>query len=62
LGFFFGKLGRERVAVLIDENVEQPSDINGLVYIGLDRAGAWKHQLCREPEAARIPVNYSRIP
>lgn len=62
LGFFFGKLGRKRVAVLLGDDVEQPSDINGLVYIGLDGGGGWKHQLCRELEAAGIKVNYSRIP
>jgi predicted nucleotide-binding protein len=32
LGFFFGKLGRKRVAVLLEENVERPSDIAGPVY------------------------------
>ncbi|WP_448623567.1 TIR domain-containing protein [Geodermatophilus sp. URMC 64] len=62
LGFFFGKLGRQRVSVLIAEDVEQPSDINGLVYIGLDAAGGWKHTLCRELQAAGIEVDYSKIP
>ena len=32
LGYFFGKLGRDRVAVL-NSGVEKPSDVNGLVYI-----------------------------
>lgn len=62
LGFFFGKLGRSRVAVLLEENVEKPSDIDGLTYINLDQAGAWKTALARELQAANIPVNYSRIP
>jgi predicted nucleotide-binding protein len=62
LGFFFGKLGRRRVAVLLEENVEKPSDIDGIIYINLDQAGAWKRALARELEAANIPVNYSRIP
>jgi len=62
LGFFFGKLGRDRVAVLLEEGVEQPSDIEGLVYITLDQPGAWKQALARELEAAGIPVDRSRIP
>jgi predicted nucleotide-binding protein len=62
LGFFFGKLGRDRVAVLLDRNVERPSDIDGLVYITLDAAGAWEHALARELEAVGIPVVYARIP
>jgi predicted nucleotide-binding protein len=62
LGFFFGLLGRGRVAVLLDQGVEQPSDIDGLVYIGLDLAGAWKQALARELEAVGMPIDYSRIP
>jgi predicted nucleotide-binding protein len=62
LGFFFGKLGRERVCVLLAEGVEQPSDIAGLVYIPLDVAGAWKYQLARELSAAHIEVALERIP
>jgi predicted nucleotide-binding protein len=61
LGFFFGKLGRERVAVLLDQGVEKPSDIDGLVYISLDSAGAWKQSLARELASAKIEVDYSRI-
>jgi predicted nucleotide-binding protein len=62
LGFFFGRLGRQKVAVLLGKDVEKPSDIDGLVYIGLDPGGAWKHLLCRELAAAGIEVNYSKIP
>jgi hypothetical protein len=62
LGFFFGKLGRQRVAVLLDAGVEKPSDIDGLVYIPLDRGGAWKQAIAKELAAANIEVDYSRIP
>ena len=62
LGFFFGKLGRQRVAVLLEENIEKPSDVSGLVYITLDQAGAWKQALARELEAAGISVDRARIP
>jgi predicted nucleotide-binding protein len=61
LGFFFGLLGRGRVAVLLEPEVEQPSDIHGLVYIALDAAGAWKLSLAKELESAGIVVNRSRI-
>jgi predicted nucleotide-binding protein len=62
LGFFFGKLGRTRVAVLLESNVEKPSDIDGLVYITLDQSGAWKYALARELEASGISIDRSRIP
>jgi hypothetical protein len=62
LGFFFGRLGRSRVAVLLERDVEKPSDIDGLVYIPIDGAGAWKYELARELSSAGIPVDQSRIP
>jgi predicted nucleotide-binding protein len=48
LGFFFGKLGRDRIAVLYEEGVRRPSDIEGLLYIPLDDVDGWKLQLARE--------------
>jgi predicted nucleotide-binding protein len=62
LGYFFGKLGRDRVAVLLEPGVEKPSDIDGLVYVALDPGGAWKQQLARELDSAGLEVNYARIP
>ena len=62
LGFFFGKLGRNRVAVLIDPQVEEPSDIEGLVYVPLDSSGAWKHALAKELASAGIAVDHASIP
>jgi predicted nucleotide-binding protein len=62
LGFFFAQLGRERVAVLRDPEVEKPSDLDGLVYIEIDPNGAWKHKLIKELEAVGIEVDYSKIP
>jgi predicted nucleotide-binding protein len=62
LGFFFGQLGRQRVAVLYDADVELPSDLNGLVYIENDGAGAWKKALAKELASAGIGIDHSRIP
>ena len=61
MGFFFGALGRDRVAVLYDQDVEMPSDISGLVYIALDRSGGWKTQLARELDAAGLHVEWSAL-
>lgn len=62
LGFFFGKLGRDRVAVLLGPGVGEPSDINGLVYIPVDEAGAWKYQLGRELQSAGIDAALDGFP
>ena len=41
LGFFIGKLGRERVCALKKHGVETPSDYDGVVYTNFDDSGAW---------------------
>jgi Predicted nucleotide-binding protein containing TIR-like domain len=42
LGYFWGALGRDRVAVLVQEGVELPSDAGGIHYISIDSGGGWK--------------------
>ena len=61
LGFFFGSLGRARVALLYEEGVERPSDIDGVLYVPLDAAGAWKPALARELKAAGVGVDPSGL-
>lgn len=61
LGFFFGALGRSRVALLYEEGVERPSDTDGLVHIMLDPAGAWKLALTRELSSAGVAVDWSAL-
>jgi predicted nucleotide-binding protein len=61
LGYFFGVLGREKVALLYDPEVEIPSDIDGLVYIEVDTRGAWKIELTREFEAAGYTVDRAAL-
>jgi predicted nucleotide-binding protein len=50
MGFFYGRLGRDHVAVLYEEGVELPSDTDGIAYIPLDSGGAWKAKVLREIE------------
>lgn len=53
LGYFIGHLGRKRIAVLYEENVEKPSDIDGLVYIPAS-SDHWKDALKLELQAAGV--------
>ncbi len=62
LGMFIGLLGRNHVVVLKEPDVEAPSDLDGLVYIPLDGAGAWRHSLLKELAAMEIKVDFTRIP
>lgn len=60
-GFFVGFLGGSRVAVLYEEGVELPSDIDGLVYIPYDSRGAWKTLLARELKAAGVEIDAEKL-
>lgn len=59
LGYFFGKLGRDRVAVL-NSGVEKPSDVDGLVYINFP-ANNWQVELAKELHMAGVTVDMARL-
>jgi predicted nucleotide-binding protein len=56
LGYFIGRLGRDRVCALMEGEVELPSDIVGVLWEPLDSSGAWKQRLVHELKAARYDV------
>jgi hypothetical protein len=58
MGYFFGKLDPHHV-VVINEGVERPSDIDGIVYLFTDSPD-WQRSLARELEAAGIAGNWLR--
>ena len=60
LGFFIGALGPERVAALVSgDDIEMPSDYDGVLYTRYDKAGGWKLALLKEFQAAGIPFDAS---
>jgi hypothetical protein len=59
LGFFFGALGRHRVTVLYEPDVEKPSDVDGLAYVPLDVN--WQQRLVRELAAAGLDFSLDRL-
>ena len=61
LGFFLGKIGRNRVAVLIKGDVEIPSDYSGVLYIPMDVSGGWKMRLAKEFKTAGLPIDLNRL-
>lgn len=60
-GLFIGSLGRNRVCALVKGDIEKPGDLDGVVYISMDDAGAWKMQLCKNLKAAGIDADANRI-
>jgi predicted nucleotide-binding protein len=61
LGYFMGKLGRGRVCALYKEGVEIPSDYQGVLYIPMDFAGAWRMALAKEIKNAGIDVDLNKV-
>ncbi len=61
LGYFMAKLGRNKVVALLQEGVELPTDILGVIYIPLDDGGAWKTLVARELQAAGYDLDLTRL-
>jgi len=57
LGYFIGKLGRDRVCALYIDGVEIPSDYHGVLYLGLDKSGAWRTKLAQELVEAGMKID-----
>jgi predicted nucleotide-binding protein len=61
LGYFIGRLGRERVCALTRGNVEIPSDFAGVVYEPFDASGGWRQALGRELQAAGFEIDWNQV-
>ena len=61
MGFFLGKLGRNKVCALHKGNIELPTDYSGVLYTEVDEGGAWKIKLAHEMQAAGLNVDMDKI-
>ena len=59
LGYFVGRLGRDKVCALYGDNVELPSDVLGVQYVEL-RSG-WEMELGRELRAAGMEIDMNKV-
>jgi predicted nucleotide-binding protein len=59
MGYFIGKLGRERVILLLENGVEKPSDLDGIVYKPIH--DDWKYRLFTELKAAGCNINAEKL-
>ena len=60
-GFMCAHLGRARVAALLEDGVEQPGDLQGVIYKTLDDRGMWKYDIAREMSENGLSVNFNKI-
>jgi predicted nucleotide-binding protein len=61
LGYFVGKLGRDRVRALYKGNVELPSDYLGVLWIPMDDGGAWRLKLAQEMQSSGLDVDLNKL-
>jgi predicted nucleotide-binding protein len=57
LGFFVGKLGRDKVCALHQGPLELPTDYLGVCYVRLDDGGGWRLSLVKELREAGFSVD-----
>ena len=61
LGYFIGRLGRDRVCTLKRGEVEIPSDFAGMVWVPMDSKSEWKLALAQELKAAGYSVDMNKV-
>jgi len=61
LGFFLGKIGRDRVCALYEPGLEIPSDYSGVLFVELDANRRWQVELAKELKAAGFHVDMNRL-
>ena len=57
-GYFIGKLGRDKVVLIAEENNEIPSDLHGMVYT--DKRN-WQFDVCKELIAIGFRVDLNKL-
>jgi predicted nucleotide-binding protein len=60
-GYFVGKLGRDRVTCLLKKPVEQPSDMQGIIYIRFNESlEEIRPEIVKELQAAGYEIAEKR--
>lgn len=59
MGFFVGKLGRQKVCALYEEDIVIPSDYDGVIYISFQKN--WGMLLAKELKASGINIELDNI-
>ena len=60
-GMMCAKLGRNRVVALLEDGVEMPGDLSGVIYKRIDPYGHWKYDVGKEMREAGLNVDLNKI-
>ena len=61
LGYFIGRLGRDKICALKHGELEIPSDLVGVICDEMDEFGGWKVRIARELAAAGHAIDWSKV-
>ncbi|GAB5537778.1 MAG: hypothetical protein Rubg2KO_40270 [Rubricoccaceae bacterium] len=63
LGYFIGRLGRDRVLALhkTTEDFEMPSDYSGVLFVPFDTAARWQFDLAKEMKACGYDIDINQL-
>lgn len=61
MGYFVGRLGRSNVFLLLQQGVEKPGDLDGLVYTLYEASFAWRFDLVKELKACGYDVDANDV-
>ena len=61
MGYFYGKLGRNKVFLLKENGVEDPSDLSGIIYTPYDEYDGWKLKLVKQLKESGCDVSVNDI-
>ena len=54
-GFLISKISRKRVVALVEDGVETPGDVDGVIYVSMSDDD-WRQQIMREMEGAGVSI------
>lgn len=57
-GYFMGYLGRENTIIIVDDNIEIPGDLAGMVYTTKDN---WEFEMLKELNAAGMKIDMNKL-
>lgn len=63
LGYFLGKLGRDKVVAIFEQgkDIEIPSDFSGVLYLGYSGDDSWKLALVKELKASGFKIDLNNL-
>lgn len=61
LGYFLGRLGRRKVCLLIKGELENPSDLDGVLYVPMGNSDDWRMKVAKEMKQAGLSVDMNKL-